>query len=73
MGRAVRIVLDLRNPAGDPRFIPLEIDDAIETLMTSAATPDRPSLLRPEILVLASSSDFSGTAFGVNSSRVRYV
>jgi hypothetical protein len=33
----------------------------------------RPSLLRPEILVFASSKDFSGFAFGVNSSRVRYV
>ena len=31
------------------------------------------SLLRPEILFFGSSSDFSGTAFGVNSSRVRYV
>jgi hypothetical protein len=33
----------------------------------------RPSLLRPEILFFGSSKDFSGVAFGVNSSRVRYV
>jgi hypothetical protein len=43
--------------------------------MSAAAPPygNTPVAVAPEILVFASSKDFSGFAFGVNSSRVRYV
>jgi hypothetical protein len=37
--RPVRIVFNLRNSPGDAFFVTLEINDAIEALVTTAASP----------------------------------
>src|SRR5205807_118450 len=37
VGRAVRVVLDLRDAAGHARLVALEVDDAVEALVAAAA------------------------------------
>ena len=41
VGRAVRIVFDLRNASRNAGFIAFEIDDAVMALVASAAAADR--------------------------------
>ena len=40
IGRAIRIVFDLRHASGHTVFVTLEIDDSIETFVTATATAD---------------------------------
>src|ERR1043166_1625149 len=64
--RAIRIVFDLRDAAGHAVLVALEIDDAIETLVTAAATThgdaavvvaSRDALLRLEQRLLRNGAD----------------
>ncbi len=72
---AVRIVLDLSDLSGNARFVTLKVDNSVKSLVTSSPATERLSVRHCFVRKFGFSvrAVIFRVAFGVNSSRVRYV